>query len=67
MTLQDERARLAIQIRDRDSKYGRAFDDVFQSEGIRIIRTPVRAPRANAHAERWVQRCAASASTGSWS
>jgi transposase InsO family protein len=32
-----------------------AFDEVFRSEGIRVIRTPVRAPRANAHAERWVQ------------
>jgi putative transposase len=41
-------------IRDRDKKYVEAFDTVFRSEGIKIIRTPVRAPNANAYAERWV-------------
>jgi putative transposase len=41
-------------IRDRDSKFTSAFDAMFASEGMRILRTPVRAPRANAIAERWI-------------
>jgi putative transposase len=41
-------------IRDRDAKFTRAFDDVWRSTGVEIIRTPVQAPNANAVAERWV-------------
>jgi hypothetical protein len=42
-------------IRDRDSKYSGPFDEVFRGEGIRIVKTPVRAPKANAVAERFVR------------
>ena len=41
-------------IRDRDAKFTRAFDCVWRSTGVQIILTPVRAPNANAVAERWI-------------
>ena len=49
----DQGARLLI--RDRDSKYTGSFDDVFRAGGIRIVKTPVRAPQANAIAERFIK------------
>jgi len=42
-------------IRDRDSKFTRDFDTIFRTEGIRIIKTPIRSPKANAVAERFVR------------
>jgi putative transposase len=42
-------------IHDRDSKFSIAFDEVFRSDGIRVIQTPIRAPQANAYAERFVR------------
>ena len=42
-------------IHDRDAKFSHAFDEVFRSEGVKVIRTPVQAPNANAYTERWVR------------
>jgi putative transposase len=46
---------LRFLIRDRDSKYTGAFDEAFGSGGIRVVKTPMRAPQANAIAERFVR------------
>ena len=54
MDLDDRGQRPRLLIHDRDSKFSRAFDAVFRSDGVRVIRTPLRAPNANAHVERWV-------------
>jgi putative transposase len=54
MQLDDEGVRPRFLVRDRDSKFTGSFDEVFRSEGIRVIKAPVRAPKARAHAERWV-------------
>jgi putative transposase len=55
VVLGERERRLRFVLRDRDAKFSRAFDDVFRSEGTEVLVTPVRAPNANAHAERWIR------------
>jgi transposase InsO family protein len=54
MVLAERACPVRFLVRDRDTNFTAAFDEVFRSEQIRIIRTPIRAPRANAFAERFV-------------
>jgi putative transposase len=52
MALDDRSPAIRFLIRDRDTKFSRSFDAVLRAEGMRVIRAPIQAPNANAHAER---------------
>jgi len=54
MNVEGQADGLKFLIRDRDAKFTAAFDAVFTVIGVRIIKTPIQAPRANAIAERWI-------------
>jgi putative transposase len=54
MNVEGQADGLKFLIRDRDAKFTAAFDAVFTAIGVRIIKTPVQAPRTNAIAERWI-------------
>jgi transposase InsO family protein len=55
MAIDERLQNVRFLIHERDAKFGGAFDGIVGSEGVRVIETPFRAPRANAVAERWVR------------
>jgi transposase InsO family protein len=55
ITLEDQGVAVRYLVRDRDAKFVGPFDEVLRSIGARVIQTPVRSPRANAFAERFVR------------
>jgi transposase InsO family protein len=52
---EDRKEPIRFLVHDRDKRFGATFDEVFKAEGIKIVRTPWRAPKANAYAERWIR------------
>ena len=54
-----------ILLRDRDANFSGGFDEVLRTEGLAVVKTPIRAPKANALAERWVGPCVGRVSTTS--
>ncbi len=55
LVLGERRRQVRFLVRDHDAKFSRSFDDVFRSQEAGVLVTPVRAPKANAYAERWVR------------
>src|ERR1700736_2992689 len=55
--LEEEGIKLTLVIHDHDRKFPGGFDSIFRSDGARVILTPLMAPRANSHAERWIGSC----------
>jgi transposase InsO family protein len=55
LAIEERLASVRFLLHDRDAKFSGPFDELIRSEAVRVIKTPVRAPQANAIAERWVR------------
>ncbi|MFF4652907.1 integrase core domain-containing protein [Streptomyces sp. NPDC001380] len=57
MDLQDAGSTAKFLIRDRESKFTKAFDAVMADSGLEIVLSGIRVPRMNSITERWIQTC----------
>jgi transposase InsO family protein len=55
LTVEERLDDVRFLVHDRDAKFSGPFDEIVRGEGVRVVKTPVRAPQANAIAERWVR------------
>jgi putative transposase len=55
VAIEERLANVRFLLHDRDAKFSGSFDELIRSEAVRVIKTPIRAPQANAIAERWVR------------
>ena len=55
LAIEDRLENVRFLLHDRDAKFSGPFDRIICSEGVRVIKTPIRSPKANAVAERWVR------------
>jgi putative transposase len=55
LAVEERLEKVRFLIHDRDAKFCGRFDAIVRSEGVAVIETPFRAPKANAVAERWVR------------
>jgi transposase InsO family protein len=55
MALAERAIPVTLLVRDRDARFVGSFDAAFETDGVRVVKTPVRAPRANAYTKRWVR------------
>jgi putative transposase len=55
LTVEERLHNVRFLLHDRDAKFSGPFDEIVRGDGVRVIKTPVGAPQANAIAERWVR------------